>query len=142
MSLEADFRSYLLGQATITAAVDRRVFPQIAPQNADYPLIRYLLQEVEREYTFDGASGLAHARYRVECWDQGDTAYADAKALASATRAVLSGYRGYMRTTYILGVFILREADDIESPPELLAVHVRGVGFDIQISYTEIGDAP
>lgn len=79
--------------AANTAASDR-IYPKRLPQGATLPAITYLLASDPTEHTHSGPSSLAHPRYQLNCWAEGEGGYLAAHSLAEEVRAALDGYRG------------------------------------------------
>jgi hypothetical protein len=87
MSYEADLITYLLADASLTAIVSNRVYPQSVPQGAAMPAITVNTISGAPLYADEGEVGLDQNRVQISCY--GDT-YAVAKSVADAVRSRLS----------------------------------------------------
>lgn len=77
---------------SLSTLVDKRVYPNIAPQQGKLPLIVYQEIAPGRTYTHNGDCALSKALYQFSCWSE---SYMEAKQVAEALRTLLSG-RQYM----------------------------------------------
>ncbi|PZR07076.1 MAG: hypothetical protein DI536_28895 [Archangium gephyra] len=92
MSLEALLFSLLTGAAPIAALVAQRVFPDVAPQDAEDPLLVVTVVDRVPELTLAGApeNTLSNARVQID-------AYAKTRAEASALATAVVNTFGKMR---------------------------------------------
>jgi len=92
MKLERGLFARLTSDAGMAALVATRVFPTVAPQDADRPYVVYDIT-ADQEFTFhSGPSGLHSAQ--VSCRGYADTQPA-AAALGSTMQAALSATTGW-----------------------------------------------
>lgn len=80
MSLQSDLITALSGVAS------GRVYPQIAPENAVYPLVNYRVLNKSPIVTIDGVVHATDYQVVFECWG---ATYAAALTLAAAVRAAI-----------------------------------------------------
>lgn len=73
-----------------------RIYPNALPQGVTLPAIRYFQVSDPPERTHSGPSKLAHPRYQLDCFADGDEAYRDAVTLADQVIALVDGYVGTM----------------------------------------------
>jgi hypothetical protein len=107
--IEQDLFTYLSAQATLTAEVGTRIYPNKMPaHDATYPAITYFKVSGQRETDMDGDSDLKHPRYQFNCWGR---SYADAKEVAEALRTVLHAKRTTMGESDVKATFLTDEAD-------------------------------
>lgn len=88
MSLETGLRAQLVGDATVTGLVSSRVYPEIMPQNVQYPAISYQRISTTRTQFLTGVDDFTKVRIQVDCWDE---SYSGVKSLASAVKSALDG---------------------------------------------------
>jgi gamma-glutamyltranspeptidase len=91
MSLEKAVRSILIADATVTALVSSRVFPQRRPQGTAVPAIVYqnIFEETNEALATQG--GIRRTRLSVEVFDK---TYGDTKTLRNAVEDALINYTG------------------------------------------------
>ena len=109
MSIESALRTFLLDDATVAGLVGTRIYPQILPQNPTYPALSFQRVSAVRLRALDGVVGVAQARFQIDCWA---LTYAQCRALASAVRVRLDGYRGDMDGIHV-GATTLENDQDI-----------------------------
>jgi hypothetical protein len=97
--------------AGVAALVAGRVYPLQAPQNATAPFIVYQRISSRRVRSVDGPSGLAQPRIQVDAYA---ATYAGAKALASAIRTALDGYRGTVAGVRVGAIALVSDTDFLE----------------------------
>jgi hypothetical protein len=78
MSLETKIYTLLSG---VVAVVGTRIYPLVAPQEAELPLIVYTRISSGREYSMDGYSNLENPRMQIDCFAG---TYAEVKTLSEA----------------------------------------------------------
>lgn len=81
MSLQSDLVTALAGVAS------GRVFPQIAPDGTDYPLVNYRVLNKQPVASTDGITHATQYDVVFECWG---ATYASALATAAAVRAAIA----------------------------------------------------
>lgn len=91
MTLNAAFRTFVLDDSAIAALISQRMFPVRLPEKAALPAITYQTISDVREPHLRGPSGLARARYQVDCYAQLPK---DAAILGNLVRQRLDAYRG------------------------------------------------
>lgn len=93
MSIEADFRTFLLAGTTITGLVGSRCYAGQAPKGAresgDFMVLRKFGDMAEKH--FGGAADVAHASFEVFCYS---STAAGRTALNEAVRKRADGYHG------------------------------------------------
>ena len=98
-NLKQSLRALLLADATVSAAVGTRIYPNRAPKKALYPFIVYVLNSETKLDSFSTPSNtLRIANMTYTCYYQeaptGADAGASAEVLAEAVAAVLEGFLG------------------------------------------------
>lgn len=88
MSLETKLYTLLSGAGAVTAIASTRIYPLVAPQDADAPYITYQRIATPREYSHQGYSNLENPLLQIDCWSSD---YATGKTLSEA---VISAMRG------------------------------------------------
>jgi hypothetical protein len=114
MAVEEALYTLLTGNAGVSALVSTRIYPLTIPQNVHLPAIACQVITTEREYSHDGQSPTAgpYIQLTIQAKGTGTTsAYDQAKAIAAAVRAALSGFRGTVGSDEIGGIFLENEYD-------------------------------
>lgn len=83
--------SILTSDSDVSAIVSTRVYPQIAAQEAAFPFVVYVLQNVDPSDTKSGVSTLDEVRYDIIVASE---AYAEASDLTEKIRTALDRYSG------------------------------------------------
>lgn len=91
MSIETGIYAVLTGDAGVSALVGTRIYPLVVPQDASLPAIAYQRVSGGPTYTQDGDANLTPARFQFTCLG---SSYSQAKAVATAVRAAISGASG------------------------------------------------
>ena len=89
MTLEDTLYDLLSGTAAITTLVSDRIYEMRRDQGSGLPALVYWRVSGPRVHSHDGASGLAHPRFQVDCWA---TTPSGANALAEAVRTAVDAY--------------------------------------------------
>jgi hypothetical protein len=82
MGIEAGIYSRLSGSTAVTALVGTRVYPQVVPQGASYPNIRFAILSDETVHGLGGPTTLRQATIEIECFSQ--NSYSGAISIADA----------------------------------------------------------
>ena len=82
---------YLLANNATVSAITTRIFPEVAPQDADAPFIVYRLTSVSPDDTHDGPAVIDEVRFDVICVSE---TYDQAADMGSAARAALDRVYG------------------------------------------------
>ena len=83
--------SILTNTSAVSAIVGTRVYPQIAAQEAAFPFVVYVLQNVDPSDTKSGVSTLDEVRYDIIVASEN---YAQASDLTGKIRTALDRYSG------------------------------------------------
>jgi hypothetical protein len=113
VELEEGLYAHLSADATVAALVETRIYPLGAPQDAAMPNLAYQRISGAPGLAHDGPSGLAEARIQITCMAE---TYAGAKALATAVRNRLHGWRGGWGQVPVGAAMIDSERDDYSQP--------------------------
>ena len=113
MSVESAIVALLTADVTLAALVGTRVYPLMAPGDADLPLLVY--QEVAETPVRSLTRRLALTAWRVR-FDAFAESYSSAKAVKNALLDVLDGYEGTTGGMVIRGVF-RDDSNDAHDPP-------------------------
>lgn len=95
MRIEEALYAHLSTHAGLTALVGTRIYPQRLPQTPTLPAVTFFRVSGPTIQDFDGTAK-TRARFQLDCWAEGDTAYADAHEVADQVIAALDGYGGQM----------------------------------------------
>lgn len=123
-----------LSDATITAVVDLRVYPDILPQDTTLPAITYQQIGGFRGQVMDGVDGMVNARYQINCWD--DT-YEGARYLANVVNAVLNSFSGVVGTVKIFSMVFELEGDILNMSENTEVTKTYGKRLDFRIWFKE-----
>tara|TARA_R100000808_G_scaffold24161_1_gene54959 strand:- start:670 stop:1083 length:414 start_codon:yes stop_codon:yes gene_type:complete len=88
MGIEAGIYSALTGSTSLTGIVGTRIYPQIVPQGADYPNVRFSLLADEVINSSTGHTTLRTATVTVDCYSL--NSYSQTIDIAEAVTAVLN----------------------------------------------------
>lgn len=132
---EAAILALLKASAAVTALVgsgsNARIYAMTAPQRVTTPYVTYQRISGERWRTMDGPTGMAQPRIQVDAFA---TTYAGTKALGTAVRQALDGYRGTIGGVRVGGIAIMTDMDLYESDvdPKLYRV-----SMDFMVTHDE-----
>lgn len=85
-------RAWVLADAGVSALIGQRMYPDVLPQGAIFPAIRYFEVSLSPLYAHQGDLNLDTSRYQFDCYAATRPA---ARDLAAALRAALSGKKTY-----------------------------------------------
>jgi hypothetical protein len=119
--IEADLRTFLLGEPTITALVGQRVYGLVREQGLAEQLPAVLLQRIHtnRFTTFCSTTKLVDANMQVDSFGIGGT---DAWTLADALRHLLIDFSGMMGTTEVSKMLLANEFPLTDPDPGVIRV--------------------
>ena len=131
--IEADFYSYLTGEATITAHLGNRIYPDASPQDATLPLLVYEKTSVDRQMTLRGATGVSTARISCDIFAASRTV---CETIVESIRLRVDGFQGNWNTTFIHQSRIDSEdvGWDLESAKE---TGIHRATIDVVVLFTE-----
>lgn len=109
--VEKAIHDLLTAATAVAALVSSRVYPLRAPDGVAAPFIVYQRISGVRWRTLSGACGIAQPRIQIDVYA---ATYAGAKALASAVRVALDGYRGIVAGVRIGGITLETDQDLLE----------------------------
>jgi hypothetical protein len=92
--IESDIATFLMNNATVSAIVEDRVYPNQTPRDVEYPCVTYFRVSSSPIGDMGGASGMVHARIQINSWAKGNGAYIAAHGLADAIRDKIDHFRG------------------------------------------------
>ncbi len=111
MSIQGAIYNILSGTAAVTALVGTRIYPVVAPDGAEYPLIVYTVFSNERILASGGSTDLNNPSIQISCW--GDS-YASARNVAIQAIAAIEDYAGTQDSTVIQHIFYGTEQEFFE----------------------------
>lgn len=109
--LAGDLRSFILGDSTVAALIGTRFYPDLLPQNAQFPAVSYNLVSETYGHVMRGPNVVSSARVQIDSWAETKE---EAEAVSSAIHARLDAYQGAMGTSVVQGVFAADGRDWIE----------------------------
>jgi hypothetical protein len=125
LSIASSWRAKILEDATVTALVGSRMYPNHAPQTPTYPFLVYRRREARRDYSIDGPSELNMCLYEIIAYS---TDYAEAWSVIDAIAAHLDGFKGTSGgINYVHNLFVF-DRDDYD---DKLEVHMAVARFDV-----------
>lgn len=133
--MDAALITYLLDQQTITAEVEDRIYPDIAPQKAERPHLVVRLDDGVGEGHAGGHAGLTTNDYSIYCEGSQVGGYAEAKDLAEIVRLTLDGYQGLMDDVDVRRVEAVVRASTRGTPRQGDEVGLPSVVVDAEISF-------
>lgn len=93
MIIEEALFFHLTVDPDVSALVGTRVYPLVAPQDADLPLLVYQRISTPRVRSHSGPSGLAYPRFQITARA---TSVSQLRDLANKVRIALDGFKGVM----------------------------------------------
>lgn len=106
--MEVQLTARLLSEESLTAVVDDRITWLRRDQGGATPAIVLHRIDGAPDYHSLGPSGLVESRVQADCWG---ATYAEAKAAATALKAVMSGARFAQGVVRFDAVFVIDERD-------------------------------
>jgi hypothetical protein len=129
MTVEADIYSLITGDATLTALIGTRVYPNTIEQNATLPVMVYRRISAERITAMHQNTGTVRARYQFDVYDD---QYTDGlRPVVERLRTVLDRSNGGVSDS-IEHIFVLNETEYYDDATELYRVSI-----DFEIIYGE-----
>jgi hypothetical protein len=99
--IEQSIYSVLSGTAAITTIVGSNIFPLVLPTDPTLPAITYSTVASVSNPTMT-TRGLTRARFQIDCWTEGDSAYLDGCTLRDAVIQTFAGHQDANFTSQIL----------------------------------------
>jgi hypothetical protein len=106
--MEGALIALLLADSGLVAIAAARVYPGSRPQGSALPAIVLARVSGAPLYADDGEVGLGQARIQIDCWA---ATYGEAKTLARAVTACLSGFEGTVGDTVFQFIELDTERD-------------------------------
>lgn len=107
-SPEAAVRNRLVTTPAVTAIVGSRVYPVIAPADADLPFVTWRRTSIQRQHSLSGPIGVPMVMLTVDLFA---TTYEGVRELADAARVSLDGWGGTFQNTVVSNVSLENESD-------------------------------
>jgi hypothetical protein len=107
-SPEAAVRNRLVTTPAVTAIVGNRVYPVIAPADADLPFVTWRRTSIQRQHSLSGPIGVPMVMLTVDLFA---TTYEGVRELADAARVSLDGWGGTFQNTVVSNVSLENESD-------------------------------
>lgn len=122
MTVEEALRTALAADGTLAAITGARIYPVVAPQGTAAAYVTYERVAGNPHHDHGGSGNLRWARISYMCHS---ATYSQAKAMATAIRNVLDGYRGTLSGVSIGSILSEEDADiglDDQTRMQLVAV--------------------
>ncbi len=129
MTVEAALYSLLKNNAGVAAKVGDRIYPNILPQNIQYPCLSFRNVSTQSDQTMSGISGFAQGRFQIDVWSNN---HLEACQIREVVRLALQAYRGTVDGVVLQEVQYENATTLYE--PELRVHHI---AMDFLIGYTE-----
>lgn len=129
MTVDADFRTFLLADATI-AGLTSVVALNHVPQFDEAPYVWFGRISSREEVDLGGEGGIVDTAFAVECVA---TDVATAVSLGEAVRARCNGWRGTMGATRVQGMFVEDAADDYVPRSDFEDESIDIVAIEVQV---------
>lgn len=107
-SPEAAVRNRLVTTTAVTALVGTRVYPVIAPADADLPFVTWRRTSIQRQHSLSGPIGVPMVMLTVDAFA---TTYEAVRDLADTVRVSLDGWGGTFQNTVVSNVSLENESD-------------------------------
>lgn len=111
-SIGSAIRHRLVNDATVSALVATRVYPQVLPQSPTLPAVVYNVLSDTPSDDISGNAGLFKAEIQFDCFA---TTQLAAEALDEKIRLSLQGYRGTHLSVEIRGIYFNLGLDNFEA---------------------------
>lgn len=108
MSLETDLRTLLLADNTLSGLISTRMYPDLAPQEADRPYVIFRREGAARFLHSEGANTIQQPRIVFEVFASSRSV---CRQVADAIIDVLHGLRDLVGSTYVRRAEVDDEAD-------------------------------
>ena len=131
---EDQLRAFLIAEPTVNALIGAKIYPDNAPQGAALPYVTYFRASGPRVRSLKGPSGLSHPRIQLDVLA---ASRASAKAIASAIRNLVDGYRGAMGSLTVQTIRVENDMDFSEDPEHAGEQTIYGVSLDAIIWFEE-----
>lgn len=90
MSIESELVTQLKADATLTALVDTRIYPLMAPQNVVNPYMTYQVVSDTSNQCYSGVTYQNDTRFQIDCWS---AKYSQVKAIKEAVLNAIEGFK-------------------------------------------------
>lgn len=120
----------LSNDAGVRALVGNRIYPLVAPQDREKPLLVYQTVSTARGYEQDGADGLVRQRVQITVVAE---SVETARTTAQALRNCLSGYQG---TINGIKIYLIALENEYDIAPNAES-NLRVARMDYQIYWKE-----
>jgi len=107
--IEQAIYAILTGDATVSATLGTRIYPNAARENSTRPYATFARIGTEHVESFEGSSGFASALIQIDLW--GDS-YLALKTLAENIRLAMQGYKGIAGGVDVQAILSGTEEDD------------------------------
>ncbi len=134
MTIEKALFDYMSNHASIAGQVSDRIYPDVAPENTDYPLITFTVIAESHVHHMEGASGLVNPSIQIDVWA---TKVSDRAITSEAIRGAMDGFRGVMDDIEIRNCFLIDKTNFIESPQQGEGKPVYRASIDFSIWHVE-----
>lgn len=103
----------------VGAIVSNRIYPMVAPQEADRPYITYQKIANEPTDTKDGVSTIDVVRMDIDCWSDKDGGQVDILTLADVVRTALDRTSGTFAGVVIQSIRFMNSNSDYNQDAEI-----------------------
>lgn len=115
--------SLLDADATLTAKLGSKIFPDFIPQGTNFPALIYRIVNTDPAYTKSGAATLDEIDIQLEIYH---TSYTEAQTIAAACRTALDFYTGTVAGLTIQSISFQDQQSQVFEAEQELVVLAQG----------------
>jgi hypothetical protein len=134
--LKAGLYTYCSTHPVLSALIDNRIYPQLAPPNAAHPYLTYQRLGFERTAHLAGRSALIRSALQLDVWGVSSE---QVETVFLALEDALDGYQGPMGAVAVRLVRFTSVLDDLEEPSETRQTGIWRSVIQADIWYADSG---
>lgn len=104
--------SILSNTSGVSSIISKRIYPEVLPQNVQYPCVLFFALNSTVDNHLQGDSGLRRSRVQVESWAQ---TFSAAVALSAAVSTALKNYSGTV-DSFVIGATLQLSENPLYEP--------------------------
>lgn len=135
MSAKHAIRDFMLKDASITAIVESRIFPHVAPEGTALPYLCIHRITGPGGHHLGGGNAMREETFQIDVFESTSP---KAEALSDAVRNRLHGYRGRMGRIMVDRAMVEQESDDDEPPATGAENPVFWTRMDLAIAWKSV----
>lgn len=131
MSLADDIYQYAITHEAIRGLIGQRLYPEMARQGTDTPYAVYSFPQEERIVALSlESTGVVRKLLQVDCWAPSQSL---ADSVATAMREGLHNQRGEIGGSFVLGMYEVGTATQLEPPDDGSDAAIYGARVTFQV---------